>query len=165
MAEFNAAIGKGDNFSLAWTPSGTRLLSAGSASDPMIREWDTSTWQQVGDPWSGHTNIIFALAVNSTGTLIASVSSDAQVRLWQLSDQRAIAIFKASDEIYCATFSVDGRYILCGGRDGNVTEWAVPEYVALEDTPRAQASDVISSSLILPGTDDEQGEVPLVSIS
>ncbi|OAX35388.1 hypothetical protein K503DRAFT_773522, partial [Rhizopogon vinicolor AM-OR11-026] len=141
LAEFEAAINEARNFSLAWTPSGTRLLSAGSKSDPTIREWDTSTWQQVGDPWSGHTSSIYALAVNSTGTLIASVSYDANVRLWQLSDQRAIAIFKASSHMHCATFSVDDKYILCGGSDYNITEWAVPEYVALEDTPGEQASD------------------------
>ncbi|OJA21541.1 hypothetical protein AZE42_13963 [Rhizopogon vesiculosus] len=43
--------------------------------------------------------------------------------------------------MYCGTFSADGRYILCGGSDDNITEWAVPEYVMLEDTPREQASD------------------------
>ncbi|OJA11026.1 hypothetical protein AZE42_12155, partial [Rhizopogon vesiculosus] len=62
--------------SLAWTPDCTRLLSAGTISDPTIREWDTSTWRRVGDPWSGHTSHINALAVNSTGTLLASASSD-----------------------------------------------------------------------------------------
>ncbi|OJA15877.1 hypothetical protein AZE42_13017, partial [Rhizopogon vesiculosus] len=118
--------------------------------DPTIREWDTSTWKQVGDPWSGHTDSIYALAVNSTGTLITSVSSDANARLWQLSDQRATAIFKASNEMYRATFSVDDRYILCGGKDNNITEWAVPEYVVLEDSPREQASDVISNPFLMP---------------
>ncbi|OJA16921.1 hypothetical protein AZE42_08463 [Rhizopogon vesiculosus] len=141
MAEFEAAINEARNFSLAWTPSGTRLLSAGSKSDPTIREWDTSTWLQVGDPWSGHTSSVYALAVNSTGTLIASVSYDANVRLWQLSDQQAIAIFKASSQMHCVTFSVDDKYILCGGSDYNITEWAVPEYDVLEDSPREQASD------------------------
>ncbi|OAX32038.1 WD40 repeat-like protein, partial [Rhizopogon vinicolor AM-OR11-026] len=141
MTEFKAAINGGHNVSLAWTPSGARLLSAGNSDDPTIREWDTSTWKQVGDPWSGHANHINALAVNSTGTHIASVSSDASMRLWRLSDQRAIAIFKASTNMYCAAFSVDGKYILCGGMDHNITEWAVPEYVGLEDTSKEQASD------------------------
>ncbi|OJA16347.1 hypothetical protein AZE42_10867 [Rhizopogon vesiculosus] len=181
IAKFKAAINGGHNTSLAWTPSGTHLLSAGSKSDPTIREWDTSTWQQVGDSWSGHTGNINALAMNSTGTLIASASSDANVRLWQLSDQRAIAIFKASSEMYRATFSVDGRYILCGGSDNNITEWAVPEYVVLEDTSREQASEVIPVHFLCRsrshlaqelvangcsrGTSDEQGEVPLLSAS
>ncbi|OJA16346.1 hypothetical protein AZE42_10868 [Rhizopogon vesiculosus] len=79
--------------------------------------------------------------MNSTGTLIASVSFDTNLRLWQLSDQRAIAIFKTSSKMYCATFSVDGRYILCGGSDNNITEWAVPEYVVLEDTGMEQLSE------------------------
>ena len=40
----------------------------------------SNTWEQVGDPWCGHTSAIVALAVNSTGTLLASASSAAEVR-------------------------------------------------------------------------------------
>jgi len=57
------------------SPSGAHAFSAGSTLDPTIREWDTSTWQQVGDPWRGHTTKeIHALAMNST--LVASASND-----------------------------------------------------------------------------------------
>ncbi|KAG2747679.1 WD40 repeat-like protein [Suillus brevipes Sb2] len=48
------------NLSLAWTPDGTRLLSGGDEDDPTIREWDPLTWQQVGLPWEGHTDSIWA---------------------------------------------------------------------------------------------------------
>jgi WD40 repeat protein len=37
-------------YSLAWYPDGTRLLSGGDDYDPSIREWDTSSWTQVGLP-------------------------------------------------------------------------------------------------------------------
>ncbi|KAG2365169.1 hypothetical protein BDR07DRAFT_1354004 [Suillus spraguei] len=112
------------NFSLAWAPDGTRLLISGS--DPTIREWDTSTWQQVGDPWQGHSKSINAIAFNPAGTLVASASYDNHVRLWQLSDRRTVATFKHSSEATCVTFSVDGKRILSGGRDKMVSEWAVP---------------------------------------
>jgi WD40 repeat protein len=68
--------------SIAWTPDGTRLLSAQSDD---TREWDTSTWQHIRD-WTGHNSYIYALAVNPTGTLVASASKDHHVRLWQRSD-------------------------------------------------------------------------------
>ncbi|KAG2357625.1 WD40-repeat-containing domain protein [Suillus spraguei] len=116
---------KSYNFSLAWMPDGTRLLTSGS--DPTIREWDTSTWERVGSPWQGHSQAIYAIAFNSTGTLVASASHDGHVRLWQLSDQRTVATFKHSSYLRCVTFSVDGKHILSGGGDKMITEWAVPD--------------------------------------
>ena len=131
-AKFKAAIDSAFNTSLAWTPDGTRLLSGGSASDPTIREWDTSTWKQAGDPWCGHTDAINVITVNSTGTLVASASDDKHVRLWRLSDRRTIAVFKHSKTVWCATFSADGKYIFSGGFHKKISEWAVPEHPLLE---------------------------------
>jgi len=130
----------GNSHSLVWTPDGTRLLSGGNKSDPTIREWDTSTWKQVGDPWSGHTRFISALAIDPTGTLLASASHDGRVRLWRISDRRNIAVFRHSHQFSCVTFSVDGKYILCGGEDG-ITEWGVPEGF-IEGTSKAHVSTV-----------------------
>lgn len=111
------------NVSLAWTPDSTCLLSAGDHRDPTIREWDTSTWTQVGDPWTGHTDGITAITVNFGGTVVASASRDNHVRLWQLSDRRTIAIFKHSDSVNCVSFLTDGRHILSGGGDKKIEEW------------------------------------------
>ncbi|KAG2066221.1 WD40 repeat-like protein [Suillus decipiens] len=100
-------------------PDGSRLFSASTILDPTIRVWDPSTWKQVGDPFTGHTYQVNAIAVNSTGTLVASASDDKHVRLWRFSDRRTIAIFKHSDNVYCVAFSMD-----------------VPEFALLEDSPR-----------------------------
>jgi WD40 repeat protein len=106
---------------IAWTPDGIRLLSGGNSFDPTIREWDTSTWNQVGDPWTGHIGGIKAIAINPAGTLAASVSDDSDVRLWRLSDRRTTIVFKHSYPIPYVTFSIDGKHLLSGGED-----WAVP---------------------------------------
>ncbi|KAG1766605.1 hypothetical protein EV702DRAFT_1282874 [Suillus placidus] len=111
------------NFSLAWTLDGTRLLSGGSSSDPNIREWDPSTWQQVGHPWEGHTHNINAIAIHPAGTLVASASDDSHIHLWRLSDQRTIAIFQHSSPLRSVTFSTDGKHILSGGWDSETSEW------------------------------------------
>jgi WD40 repeat protein len=125
---------------LAWTPDGGRLLSGGSDSDRAIREWDPSTWQQLGDPWNGHTNSINAIAVSPDGTLVASASADKHVRLWRLSDRRTIATFKHTKQVNCVTFSADGRHILSGGDDMKISEWAVPEDALPADSLKDQAS-------------------------
>jgi WD40 repeat protein len=140
--------------SLAWTPDGTRLLSADHIGDhPTIHEWDTSTWKQVGGPWTDpHVGPINTLAVNSTGpdTLVASASYDGHVRLWRLVDRRIIAIFKHSNSVWCMTFSLDGKYILSGGQDEKISEWAVP----IEDESLAEVSShsfpSINNNLIVP---------------
>jgi WD40 repeat protein len=151
-----------DGYALAWTPNGTRLLS-GDMRYHVIREWDTTTWQQIGvpstdhtsyvsaiattllalwspqqtgpDPWTGHTSCIYALAVNSTGTLVASASDDHDVRLWRRSDGQTIAIFMHLDTVLGVAFSADGKHIFSGGFDKKISQWAVPEDALLEDTP------------------------------
>ncbi|KAG2142890.1 uncharacterized protein EDB93DRAFT_598081 [Suillus bovinus] len=115
------------NSSLAWTPDGTRLLTGGDYDDPTIREWDTTTWKQVSDPWTGHSDCINAIAVNSAGTLVASASQDNHVHVWQLSEGQTVATFKHTSWTLCVTFSMDGNYILSGGADNMISKWAVPE--------------------------------------
>jgi WD40 repeat protein len=126
------------NDSLTWTLDGTRLLSSGSRQDSVIRVWDSSTWKQVGEPWQGHTGDIYMVALNPTGTLLASASGDHQVRLWRFSDQRTIAIFKHINEAFCVTFSTDGKHVLSGGRDKMISKWTVP---LLGDILKDQASN------------------------
>ncbi|KAG2060083.1 WD40 repeat-like protein [Suillus hirtellus] len=107
---------------LAWTPDGTCLLSG---SGKYIWEWDTSTWEQVGRPWEGHTGyIINAIAIHPAGTLVASASGDMRVRLWRLSDQRTIAVFEHSSAATCVAFSVDGKRILSRVED-KISEWTI----------------------------------------
>ncbi|KAG2055795.1 WD40 repeat-like protein [Suillus hirtellus] len=122
----HAAIENAYNGPLQWTPDGRRLLSAGSDLDPNILEWDTLTWQQVGDPWKGHRASINAIATNTTGTLIASSSDDEDVRLWKILDRQTIAIFKHSREVLCVTFTLDSKYVLSGGYDAMISQWRVP---------------------------------------
>ncbi|OAX36018.1 WD40 repeat-like protein [Rhizopogon vinicolor AM-OR11-026] len=151
--EAHSTISRVANFSLAWTRDGTRLLSSGSRDDPTIREWDSSTWGQVGDPWKGHTDYINAIAMNPDGTLVASASDDNHVRLWRLEDRRTIAIFKHTSQVYCATFSIDGKHVLSGGNDKKISEWAVPGDHLPDDAAEEQATNENSSDDRVPHTE------------
>jgi WD40 repeat protein len=113
--------------SLAWAPDGTYLLSGGDYPNNAIREWDPLTWEQVGHFWEGHTNDINAIAIHPAGSLVASASYDRHVRLWQLSDQRTIAIFEHSSTVRSVTFSSDGKHILSTSNDNKISEWAIPK--------------------------------------
>jgi len=121
-----ANLGQNQTVSLAWTPDGTRLLSGDY--DSSIREWDSSTWTQLGDIWKGPTGDTWRVAVNCDGTVIASPTINNCVCLWRLSDRRTIALFQHSGFPSCITFSVDGKHILAGGEDKMISEWAVPQH-------------------------------------
>ncbi|KAG2070974.1 WD40 repeat-like protein [Suillus decipiens] len=142
VAKFQAAT-NGVNFSLTWTPNGTRILSVGQGGDCAIREWHSSTWQRVGDLWEGHSSGIRAIALNSYGTLVASASEDNHVRLWRLSDRQTIAIFKHSDQVHCVIFSADGRHIFSGGNDRKISKWQVPEDALPQDCLKEQVTQQI----------------------
>jgi WD40 repeat protein len=145
VAKFQAAT-SGVNFSLAWTPDGTRILSSGQGGEDFtIREWDSLTWRRVGEPWEGHSLGIRAIALNSNGTLVASASEDNHVRLWRLSDRQTIAIIKHSGVVDCVTFSTDGRHILSGGADKKLSKWQVPEDALPRNGPKEQANQQVHS--------------------
>jgi WD40 repeat protein len=134
----HAAIEGAFNSTLQWTPDGRRLLSAGSDLDPNILEWETYTWQQVGDPWKGHRARISDIAINTAGALVASSSDDEVVRLWKLLDRQTIAILKHCDKVFCVTFTLDSKHILSGGNCGEVLEHTVPQDALQGDEEKLQ---------------------------
>jgi WD40 repeat protein len=152
VAEFKGHVQ--NSFSLAWTPDGTRLLTGGDKDDPTIREWDASTWQQVGDPWMGHSRpeSINFIAVHPDSNLVASAAYN-RLLLWRLSDRHTIAIFQHSGHVKCVTFSMDGKHILSGGDDKMISEWEVPKKVLSQETltePAPKVLSLISCARLLP---------------
>ncbi|KAJ8588147.1 WD40 repeat-like protein, partial [Rhizopogon salebrosus TDB-379] len=110
-----------------YSPSGKFIAVATTLGiqipDCTIREWHSSTWKQVHDPWIGHTDDITAIAVNYNGALVASASEDKHVRLWGLSDRETIMIFQHSDRVRSVIFSFDCKHVLSGGDDKKISEW------------------------------------------
>lgn len=67
-------------------PDSNTLIATGS-SDRTVRLWDPATGHQVGDPLTGHTGWVLAVAavpMPDGRTLIATGSHDQTVRLWKL---------------------------------------------------------------------------------
>jgi WD40 repeat protein len=130
-------------YSLAWAPDGMTHLLSGHFR--YIREWDTSTWKQIGD-WTGHTSYVFAIAINSTGTLVASASYDSDVRLWRCSDRQTILQVKHSNSVSCVAFSTDGKHIFSAGFDNKISQWhGAISNALLQNASKEQAPKVFQS--------------------
>jgi WD40 repeat protein len=129
LAQFNghSDFDNSLNISLAWSRDGVHILSGGDYRDPVIRSWDTSTWTQAADPWTGHDNHINHIILNPAGTLLASASDDHTVRLWQLGTGIEVSRYEHSDDVWRVEFSVDGCFIFSTDINGEILRREIPE--------------------------------------
>jgi WD40 repeat protein len=76
-------------FSVAWSPDGRLLASAGS--DDKIQLWDEKSMTRLGEPLVGHRGDVRSISINSDGTLLASGSTDGQLIVWSLASRKPAA--------------------------------------------------------------------------
>ena len=99
----------------------------------MLRVWDLTTGQPIGEPLTGHTGQIWAVAtgvLQDGRTIAVSGGDDGVVRLWDLTTGQPIVVVPAHRGAVTCVAVTDlptavGPVMLTGGHDGSVKAWTV----------------------------------------
>ena len=125
----------GPVYSLAWSPDGSTLASAGYRN---VLLWDPATGSIAG-VLSGHENYIWGVAWSPDGETLASASADGTVKLWRVSDLTEIGS-AGNSWTMCVAWSPDGNLLATGNIGGRVQirdaatldlvrEWSVGSWI------------------------------------
>jgi tRNA A-37 threonylcarbamoyl transferase component Bud32 len=95
---------------VAWSPDGTRFLTA--RTDSVVRLWDCATEEPLPFPIV-HDQLVLAAAFSPDGNLLATASADKTVRLWDVAtgEFRGQAL-RHLDGVQAVAFSPDGTRLL-----------------------------------------------------
>jgi hypothetical protein len=116
--------------SVAFSPDGGRLATAGSSADAggIVQVWDVSTGDDRGY-LQGHSREVHSVAFSADGMLLATGSWDGTARLWNAATGRGKAIFRTfalpHKEVSGVAFSHDGTTLATGSWDGTARLWDV----------------------------------------
>ena len=96
---------------MAYAPSGTEIVSGGTAGK--VKIWQADTGDEVAS-WVGHEALINGIAVSSDGAMLATSGGDGFVRLW---DRKTGAELGAIERWGKPAFSEDGELLAIASMD------------------------------------------------
>jgi hypothetical protein len=107
--------------SLAWSPDGLRLASAGDDSSVVI--WDVNTGAPINS-LLGHAASVHSVAWNPDGTRLVTGSWDLSVKIWEPDTGAEVCSFQTPGGIIqmidAVAWSRDGRRIACSDIEGQI---------------------------------------------
>src|SRR5688572_22004970 len=97
---------------------GSRTCAAGSgATSGGLCHLDLQTLR-------GHTGVVTSVSFSSDGSLLATASADATVRLWEVATGRAIRTLRGHRQgVLSVAFCPQAKLLATGGRDQTVRLW------------------------------------------
>lgn len=126
---------KGDVYSLAWSPDGATLVSAGM--DGSLRFWNVEG--EAKSPVAAHASEINVVAYSPDGHTVATGSDDGRIGLWNAhtGDLQAYLPPRGSPVVSLA-FGVDGRTLYAGNHDGGLIQHRLSRVVESRELTRIE---------------------------
>ncbi len=109
--------------SVAFSPDGTQLATAGDDPSGYVQLWNVSDGQLVRK-LTGHDDAALSVAFSKDGTRLLSASYDQSARLWNTATGAELKAFRGHTWwVWQAAFSPDERHIVTVSQDGTAIVW------------------------------------------
>ncbi|MCW8963847.1 MAG: ankyrin repeat domain-containing protein [Gammaproteobacteria bacterium] len=133
------------------------LLSGGE--DKTIKLWSLSTARHITDigKMGGHVARIAALNASYDDQVIASVSKDCTIRLWDMEHNKAYQTISAhATAVTDMGLSLNGRHAVSVARDGEIKLWQFPQGECLAILQPVQDEDHSRQHAVILSNDRQQ---------
>lgn len=116
--------------SVAFRPDGQVLAIGGGVASVSgeVRLYDLKAKQFLPTVLKGHTDILYCVAWNKDGKLLATASHDKTARIWEATSGKEIQVLKEhSDAVTRICFAPDSQSVYTASLDRNVRRFAVQD--------------------------------------
>jgi WD40 repeat protein len=131
----------GQVITVAFSPDGTLLATAGN--DHVTRIWE---WRRRGTApveLRGHNGSVLGVAFSPDGTQVATASTDGTVRIWDTRTPRARPlVLRHPVGVASLAFAPDGRHLVTGSDDSIARVWDCQECAPIDEVVRLARSRV-----------------------
>ena len=117
----------GQVVALAFSPDGTRILSASGFAESTIQVWD-ATRGELLDEIEGHRASVTSLRFAGDGSRLLSGASDHSIRVWEWPSCKPVRVLRGhKDVVEGLALIPEGGRLVSHSAEGAILEWAIDQ--------------------------------------